>query len=53
MIKLFIKECLFFQSDEIVNRIFGIVGWISIAMLLYSIVTSTLALLGYDILSLL
>ena len=53
MLKLFIKECLFFRSDEILNRVFGIVGWASIAMLLYAIGMLVLALLGYNVPSLL
>jgi hypothetical protein len=35
LIRLFIKECLFFKSKEAVNRIFGVTGWLGFVVFLY------------------
>lgn len=35
MVKLFIKNCLFFQSDEKVYWILGSLGWASFLLLVY------------------
>jgi hypothetical protein len=45
MIELFIKECLLFRSNEIPNKVLGVVAWLSIAMLIYALVM--LALLSF------
>lgn len=37
MIKLFIKECLLFQSDDLVNWLLGVMGWISMSIFTYAI----------------
>lgn len=37
MLKLFVEECLFFQSDDALNKVLGVFGWISIGMLAYAL----------------
>lgn len=37
MIKLFLRECLLFRSGEKINYLFGILGWISLGLLVYAI----------------
>jgi hypothetical protein len=44
MIRLFIKECLLFGSDEAVNQYLGLSAWVSVAMLMYALIKLILLL---------
>lgn len=37
MLRLFVKQCLLFQSSEFYNIILGIFGWVSLSLLVYSV----------------
>ena len=37
IIKLFIRQCLFFRSREKINQILGLIGWLSLILLVYSL----------------
>ena len=37
MLKLFLRECLLFRSSEKINYLFGILGWISLGLLVYAV----------------
>jgi hypothetical protein len=38
MVKQFILQCLFFQSEEKIHKLFGALTWLSILLFLYAVV---------------
>ncbi|MBT1696321.1 hypothetical protein KK083_05505 [Fulvivirgaceae bacterium PWU4] len=38
MVKQFIVQCLFFQSDEKMHKLFGALSWLSIMLFIYAVV---------------
>lgn len=38
MLKQFIVQCLFFQSEEKMHKIFGALSWFSISLFVYAVV---------------
>jgi hypothetical protein len=38
MLKQFIVECLFFQSGEKLHKVFGVLSWLSIGLLVYAVI---------------
>jgi len=45
MIRLFIKECLLFGSDDAVNQYLGLSAWVSVGMFTYALTRLALLLL--------
>ena len=46
MIRLFIKECLLFGSDEAVNQYLGLSAWVNVGMFMYALIKLTLLLVA-------